>query len=108
MDLMIKDEIMKLGNKLFIGLSSCKVTERYHLLQCYRCQSFGHKRGSNQCSLENTDNEVCLYCASNHLSKHCKVKTDVSSRKCNNCMSSKDPNIRTRHKGHTTTSAECI
>ena len=33
-------------------MSSHIVTDYYHVLQCYRCQSFGHK--SSSCSLANT------------------------------------------------------
>ena len=62
------------GSKVYIGLSSCKVSQRYHLLQCYSCQEFGHKVGSEKCSLKNEEKVVCLYCAKNHSSKSCPHK----------------------------------
>ena len=106
-DSCIKDEIQNAGNRLYIGLSSCKVIHRYHILQCYKCQQFGHKRGSNNCPLANTDEEICLYCASNHISKNCPIKSKTESYKCNNCRNSKDPNIRSNFTGHTSTNRNC-
>ena len=103
----IKDEIQNVGNRLYIGLSSCKVSERYHILQCYKCQRFGHKRGSKQCPLDNSDEETCLYCASNHLSKNCPSKSQTESFKCSNCKTSKDPKCRANYTGHTSTNRNC-
>ena len=38
----IKEVILNHGSRLFLGLSTCRVTERYHIVQCYTCQQFGH------------------------------------------------------------------
>ena len=104
----IKKAINLLGDKIYIGLSACRVNVRYHLLQCYKCQQFGHKKGSDKCILVNTNKEVCLYCSLNHASKNCPIKsTDISKWKCNNCCNSKDPLLRSNCVGHTTTSRNC-
>ena len=104
----IKEAIVSQGNKLFIGLSSCKVTDRYHILQCYKCQEFGHKVGSSKCTLEGSEKEICLYCAGDHKSKSCEVeKNDSNNFKCHNCSMSKDDKIKSNCIGHTTNSFKC-
>ena len=64
-DPMVKEAIQSIGNRLYIGMGSCKVVERYHLLQCYKCQKFGHKEGTNYCPLKNTEN--LTFSHSNHV-----------------------------------------
>ncbi len=105
----IKEVIRKNGNKLFVGLSACRVSDRVHILQCYTCQEFGHKVGSHRCSLKDKDIHVCLYCSSNHMSRDCPVKkcNDRTSFKCSNCSKSPNPNIRKGAVGHTTISHDC-
>ena len=103
----IKQAIENMGNKIYIGMSCCKITERYHLTQCYKCQRFGHKKESNRCPLYNTEKKVCLYCSADHASKECPVKTAKAEFKCNNCFLSDDFTVKSRCLGHTTTSNEC-
>lgn len=108
----VKDAIFAQGHRLYIGLSSCKVTERYHILQCYQCQQFGHKKGSDLCTLNGVEKEICLYCSDEHRSKTCPLKVkgkviSVEHLKCNNCQISKNPSIRSNCVGHTTTSYSC-
>ena len=97
------------GNKLFVDLSSCKVSGHIHLTQCYKCQLFGHKKNSENCALKNKDTTVCLYCAENHLSKSCphKANNEYDKYKCSNCAQHKNPAIRSKAEGHTTTSNNC-
>ena len=103
----VKEAIESKGNKIFIGMASCKVSERYHLLQCYRCQRFGHKRESDRCCLHNTNTEICMYCSANHASRTCPFKSNKTELKCNNCFISENPQIKTNYVGHTTNSNEC-
>ena len=105
----VKELIKKNGNKLFIGLSACRVSERVHLLQCYTCQQFGHKVGSTKCPLKDKEISVCLYCSDNHLSRDCPIKKskDTTKYKCANCCKSSNQNIAQGAMGHTTTSQEC-
>ena len=64
----VQKVIITHGRKIYIGLSSCWVSERYHLIQCYRCQAFGHKMDSERCkhnkSRASKDElrEVCNVC----------------------------------------------
>ena len=85
----IKEVILNHGSRLFLGLSTCRVTERYHIVQCYTCQQFGHKMDSDKCQLKNSNSCICLYCAGNHLSRDCPVKKNVSRHMCSNCKNSK-------------------
>ena len=85
----IKTKIMLQGRKVYIGLSSCRVSERYHLTQCYVCQEFGHRKGSTRCRLKDSDKAVCLYCSEEHSSKSCQNKKNTDNFKCINCANSK-------------------
>ena len=106
-DPIIKQTILNNGKKIFVGLSSCRVTESYHIIQCYCCQNFGHKKGSDRCPLKQTEDRVCLYCAGNHWSRSCAVKKVPEEIKCCNCLRSKNISIKEGHKGHTSTSFTC-
>ena len=107
----IKEVIQINGNKIYIGFSACKVYDRHHIVQCYKCQEFGHKKGSDRCTLKNSDKCICLYCGGNHMSKECSTKSSESDMfkkyKCFNCSVSKDEDIRNRCNGHTTNSYHC-
>ena len=103
----IKKVLFSQGNKVYIGMSSCRVTNRYHIVQCYKCQEFHHKKGSPNCTLKDSEKVVCLYCSSDHLSKTCPNKRKTELLKCNNCFLSKDANIRSNCIGHTTITSTC-
>ena len=103
----IKEAISNNGNRVFIGLSSCRAIEQYHLIQCYRCQEFGHKRDSLECPLKDTATQVCLYCTADHLSKSCTVKKNQDKLKCSNCLKSKNKVFNSSYEGHTSTSFTC-
>ena len=63
-------------DKVTLGLSSCKVYDRYNVKRCYNCQKFGHY--AKDC----TNEYVCGKCSENHLTKDC-----VSAvLKCSNCV----------------------
>ena len=106
-DKQIKNFISSQGMRVYIGLSSCKVSERFHLLQCYACQKFGHRIGSQDCDFSTTNQVICLYCAEKHSSKNCPNKRNTNLFKCSNCATSDEKNIVDSSKGHTTTSVTC-
>ena len=87
----IKNVVSK-NTRLFINMSSHRVTDCYHILQCYRSQSFGHK--SSSCPLANTGDSICLYCAGKHISKTCNLKTMPDEHKCSNCLMNTSLDIR--------------
>ena len=88
-------------------MSSCRVSDRYHLIQCYDCQEFGHRKDSAKCSLKDMDTAICLYCAKEHASKSCPNKKSSNDFKCYNCANSKDITIKNNSCGHTTTNFNC-
>ena len=108
-DPLVRELLQKNGNKLFVDLTACRVSDRVHLLQCYTCQSFGHKMGSDRCSLKDKQTNICLYCSKNHLSKECALKKtkNTDSYKCSNCSKSPIESIKSNAMGHTTTSHNC-
>ena len=79
----IYDEIRKLNYQLYVDFHRCRVRDRFHLTQCYKCQKFGHMR--NNCPIKATDVQVCMYCTGNHVSSSCHHKGDTQHYKCANC-----------------------
>ncbi len=102
----IRSFIIQNNRKIYLDLSSLHVKDQIHLVQCYACQQYGHKRGSEYCKL-GKDKDICLYCAEDHKSKDCRVKRDVNKRKCHNCFTSSNAVHKRNAKGHTSTSIEC-
>ena len=102
----IREVIKKAGNRICLGLEMYPVRDRYHVIQCYHCQGFGHTSGSIHCKSKDSD-PTCFYCAGKHSSKDCKDKKDrkVSVIKCSNCSKSKNQSERsacTTHKASDT------
>ena len=95
------------SGRVFIGMEAHKIRDHFQPLQCFFCQGFGHKQGSENCKHFNNDQvHTCLYCSGNHFSRDCRVKNTPSSHKCVNCCNSSDH----RHKNntcHTSTSFKC-
>ena len=81
----IYSEIRQLKYQLYIDFTRCRVSDRFHLPQCYGCQKFGHT--SNNCQMKEHNIQVCRYCAENHQSKSCPHKGQRDMYKCANCGS---------------------
>ena len=60
--------------RIFIEISSYRVSDHLHVEQCYKCQEYGHRSASKLCPFYNSNESVCLYCAKKHKSKSCPVK----------------------------------
>ena len=78
----IRDAITTQRNKIYIGLQSCKVYDRFYVKRCNKCNCFGHYKA--QC--QNVSS--CGYCASvDHESKDCPLKnsSDFTKFLCVNC-----------------------
>ena len=83
----IRDAIKCNGNKIYIGLMACRVTDRFYIKRCNTCQGFGHYSNFHDNDTENKTTKVCGYCSEEHLSKDCPKKTNSpSTHKCNNCI----------------------
>ena len=100
----IREEIMKYGS-IYIDMQAHHVRDQWHLIQCFRCQEYGHKQGSHHCKSSGSD--TCKYCGESHRSKDCRVKGDRSKYKCSNCLKSNKAQIREGACGHTSTSRNC-
>ena len=91
----ILEIIRQLRYKLYIDFSSCRVSDRFYVKQCYRCQKFGHD--SDNCALKGTHRNVCRFCSADHASSTCSFKgTQNEHHKCANCGGN-----------HSTTYASC-
>ena len=80
----IRKEIENRGNRLFIGLKSCRVVDKVNITRCYICHTHGHL--ARNCSKI----PCCGYCCSNnHASRDCVLKDDIYGNKnslnCINC-----------------------
>jgi len=91
---MIKDN----ANRLFLNLTSHVVKDNFQPQQCFKCQKFGHKAGSDHCC----DIDTCLHCTGNHKSRDCTMK---HSLKCANCKSNEE--YKSKCEGHRANSQTC-
>ena len=82
--------------KIFIDFGTCRVSDRFFLKQCYRCQKFGHHK--EDCSMKAENKNVCRFCSDNHESSACSIKgsTNTEKFKCANCFGN-----------HSTTDVSC-
>ena len=103
----IREELIKSG-RLFIDLSSYRVSNHYSIIQCFKCQSFNHTSNSSLCKYkDNPQISICLYCSKNHKSSQCPSKKDKNCFKCNNCLKSNNPSIKNGASSHTSTDRSC-
>ena len=77
----IKNAIKSNRNRVYIGISSCRVYDCFYVKPCNNCQKFGQFK--DQCS----NQTVCAHCAGSHPSENChqKDETDFSKLTCINC-----------------------
>ena len=79
------------GNRVFLGLTSCRTFDRFWATQCHHCQKFGHTK--ERCPTKSAS-PVCGLCAGSHITSDC---TDRSALKCVNCSSQGNPPERCHH-----------
>ena len=89
-------------NVLYCGLGRHRVKEWYHIIQCFKCQRIGHT--SDTCK---SLHSICMYCTGNHASKSCNHKNDKSLRKCSNCCSSLNGDIKKNASTHIAADFKC-
>ena len=87
----IREAIRKNSDKVCLGLERYTVKDRFHVIQCYHCQEYGHTSKSDFCKSKE-DDPTCFYCAGRHSSKDCQKKKDRDTKaiKCSNCSKSKN------------------
>ena len=103
----IRRIILNKKDKINIGLRQHLVRNRYHVIQCYDCQAFGHMAGSPYCPRK--EDPVCCFCAGGHQTKDCKAKKneDMGKMKCVNCDVGGSREDRKYARTHTASSMWC-
>ena len=87
----VRNAIARSGNRVFLGLTSCRAFDRFWATQCRHCQKFDQTK--YRCPAKNTS-PACSFCAVPHVSSNCPDK-DVL--KCVNCSSLGSPAERCCH-----------
>ena len=87
----VRNTIVGNGNRVFLGLTSCRAFDRFWATQCHHCQKFGHTK--ERCPTKSAS-PVCGFCAGSHTSSDCP---DRSALKCVNCSSQGTLPERCRH-----------
>ena len=75
--------IQNCGDKLFVGLTLCKVYDHFHIRRCNKCQGYNHFH--DNCEKEPN----CGKCAEPHETKDCPVTNEELIAKCANCVANK-------------------
>ena len=103
----IRKHIHQNNDKLYISFNRCKVTDRFHVTQCYHCQKPGHY--SNSCKDKKEGKlPTCFYCSGPHASKTCPTKQqDDKKQCCVNCLKSNNPDMVKNAETHTAASYKC-
>lgn len=77
----IRQYIMNGERRLKVGMRSCPVKDRIHVMQCGKCLRFGHKT-----SLCKDPEPICAFCTHHHKSTDCTLKKDNAQHECINCQ----------------------
>ena len=90
--LLIRQGIRNSGDKLLMGLTTCKVYDQFHVKRCNNCQAFGHYH--KNCPTPEV--KICGQCSQNHQTNDCQsnnlictncVKANISQEECNHASS---------------------
>ncbi len=95
--LILRDGILRHGDKLTLGLYSCKIYDRFHVKRCNNCQEFRHY--AKECPTP--DVKVCGKCSSHH--HNTKDCDDENNIECINCSK----RGYTENLDHTTNDHRC-
>ena len=90
----LREGLHHFNEKVTLGLSSCKIYDRYNIKRCFNCQNFGHY--FKDCPTKNEP--ICGKCSENHPTKDCVT----SVLKCINCVRNKSDQVQ-----HSTSSHLC-
>ena len=92
------------GDKIYVSLNRCKISDRFHIKQCYHCQKPGHISKDCRDKKENKP-PTCFYCSGEHPSKQCHTKD--TGHCCINCMRSNNQDMIDNARSHTAASNKC-
>lgn len=91
----LRETIVKNGDRIYLGWSSCKIIDHIIITRCFKCQRFGHL--AKACTAKT---ETCGHCAKEgHSFKDCP--DSKWEFKCSNCIRAK------LKSNHSVNSAEC-
>lgn len=90
----------KHGDRIILGMNSCKIYDRFHVKRCSICQLFGHYH--KECSNKTTPS--CAICANDHETRLCKISFDETDK--HSCINCKRGNSGTR-ANHMASSITC-
>ena len=108
MSVKVRQTIRQAGDVLNVDLQRCRVRDRYHVIQCFDCQSFGHMSGSEHCKCKkNNTDPSCQHCAGSHKSKDCRKRQEKGEVKCVNCSGSKSKQEREKCRTHSASDRLC-
>ena len=94
----IRDAIRTERNRIFLGITSCRIYDRFYVKRCNNCQEYGHFKDSCE------KPPCCAYCSGPHSSDQCSIKNDDKSLlKCVNCKK-ENPDLCS---GHTAFDPKC-
>ena len=104
----IRNAITQNGDKVFLKLRQHSVRDRYHVVQCFHCQEFGHVAGSIRCSKKD-GSPVCAFCAGDHETRSCehKKRNETGKLNCANCQRSHNREDRRHARSHLASSTLC-
>ena len=104
----IRNVIAQKGDKVFLKLRQYSVRDRYHVVQCFHCQEFGHVAGSIRCTKKDGE-AVCAFCAGDHETRSCghKKRNDTGKLNCANCQRSNNREDRRHARSHLSSSTLC-
>ena len=100
----IRDSIRSKQDKVFLGLRCFPVRDRFHIVQCYHCQGFGHMARDGDCKKFNKP-AICHFCAGNHRSDKCNAS--AGANKCSNCLKSNNPSVKAKANTHRASDELC-
>ena len=93
----LRQHLTKHGDRLIIGIISCKVYDRVYVKRCANCQHFGHYFAQCPCK----DEPSCALCGNNHETRSCPTP-ETSVKKCINCVRNGQENTN-----HAASSTDC-
>ena len=104
----IRKVISKNKDKIFLGLRQHTVRDRFHVVQCFHCQEFGHVTDSMSCSRKDGP-PVCAFCSGEHETRQCdhKRRNDTTKMMCVNCNGSSSREDKRHSKSHLASSTLC-
>lgn len=104
----IRKCILNKKDKIFLRLRQHFVRDRFHAIQCFHCQEFGHVASSLRCSRKDGP-PVCAFCSGEHETRQCdhKKRNDMSKMMCVNCHCSSNKEDKRHSKSHLASSTLC-